>query len=1208
MTAEKNAAKKLLAAALSLSLLAGSPTAAFAQHQAAASARAASGVSAGARVAILPKMDFTTARPLGVVPQLPTKLSPVDGPARALPTTPAVAAVAKLDAAGVTLPDTHETWADAAGLRAVGGELSGPVVSELEKTAGGIETAARAGWDRSIGEGTKLFDGAQARGESAVPASAVSRWLSAASRLIPSGLRRVAAPQPQPQPQAEPAKPVSPDSLAVTPSSLRYVPSPALLPRSTSEVPTAQERVVGQDAALKALKFGVKMQGRHYNLFVSGPNGSGRETALRQLLKEVAPTLPTSNGVVAVTNFEDNDQPIFLELPAGRETAFAKAIKKFVKTLKVTVPKAVMGGKVGQKISEIEKAHEARMAKFGEHVNGIKLANGFGVRFLYGEVEQGVVVLVTLDHNNVMIRPTDVGEIHAKVFAEQLAAATPAEELIAKGAFTAEQLKQAQAEAGPVQEELIKRFKALRKESGAEQQMAAMQAAGLASSAVMAAIDDAAKSVAASVVGTDDSASKDLNGQIEALIAETNEKLAKNNIDGVSIGLVLVGKEIGAGLMRDGKVLEKKEMMALIGSGFNLAELNSRFGEANNAITAEFGEKRAALIAAYKARKADAAQIVAITKEQKAALDYVEKMSAFAKEHFQLFLKDAAEESGEPAKLPNGMMEAPGQKPIDVADFFQASVIKKKSPNEGATVIWDMNPSYESMFGEADDNRRTLIVPGAGMMKTGAPGGPSFKPGNIHKADILVVDAMAALRAPGVWHGIMQMVRSGTAEVADGGLKALVNGRSGGFYKVPNKVKIVLVGSPSLRMLLSHYEEDFRPNFQSVAEFQPTLEINDLSVAGTVQFLSNAVVNIAAALNDTVRHLTQDAISAVIEISARKSGGHDKLSAKFGELYGVVQEATFWAKEAGRDVVTREDVDTALKTKREREEIYREKLLDVYKKNVFAVETAGKKVGQVNGLAVMGSFGVPMRITVVDYAAAGPGGIVSIDRQADTTGSSFNKALGVAEGFLQNLFARSRAFPARLSLSYEQNYGGIDGDSATTTEIYAMLSALSGVPLEQSFAMTGSADQFGNVQAIGGVNEKIEGFYELVKARGAGDYSVMIPKTNVADLQLDPEIVGAHQAAEFKSKFPLAAATLKSGASTGIASDAMAAFSALSPTAQESVRAGRFFRIYAIGHISEGVELLTGVAYSEVLAKARERLEEIRNAGKAPAATPAAKQ
>ncbi|MCM2305296.1 MAG: ATP-dependent protease, partial [Elusimicrobia bacterium] len=241
-----------------------------------------------------------------------------------------------------------------------------------------------------------------------------------------------------------------------------------------------------------------------------------------------------------------------------------------------------------------------------------------------------------------------------------------------------------------------------------------------------------------------------------------------------------------------------------------------------------------------------------------------------------------------------------------------------------------------------------------------------------------------------------------------------------------------------------------------------------------------------------------------------------------------------------------------LQTKQDREEVYRRHLLQVYKDNVFVVETSGKKVGQINGLAVMGTFGVPMRITVVPSAAAGMGGIISVDRNAgpSQTGSSFNKALGVVEGFLQNLFAQKRPFPARLSISYEQNYGGIDGDSATSTEIYSILSALSGVPIGQNFAVTGSADQFGNVQAIGGVNHKIEGFYELAKARGlTGDQGIVIPQANVADLQLSLEVV-------------------------------------------EAVKAGKF-HIYAVSHVSQGLEILTGVAYSEILAKARANLAQM---------------
>jgi predicted ATP-dependent protease len=224
---------------------------------------------------------------------------------------------------------------------------------------------------------------------------------------------------------------------------------------------------------------------------------------------------------------------------------------------------------------------------------------------------------------------------------------------------------------------------------------------------------------------------------------------------------------------------------------------------------------------------------------------------------------------------------------------------------------------------------------------------------------------------------------------------------------------------------------------------------------------------------------------------------------------------------------------------------------ELYQKNIFRIDTTGSAVGQINGLAVMGSHGVQMRITFV----AGPGapGLVSVDHLAGSTGSSFNKALGNEYSFLMNEFGQKKALKAQIRVSYEQNYGGIDGDSSTSTTLYGILSALSGVPIHQRFAVTGSADQFGNVQAIGGVNEKIEGFFALCNHRGlTGDQGVIIPKTNVGDLQLSPEVA-------------------------------------------QAIKDGKF-HIYAVDTVAQGIEILTGVAYQTIKEKAAARLDEIAKA------------
>jgi predicted ATP-dependent protease len=505
---------------------------------------------------------------------------------------------------------------------------------------------------------------------------------------------------------------------------------------------------------------------------------------------------------------------------------------------------------------------------------------------------------------------------------------------------------------------------------------------------------------------------------------------------------------------------------------------------------------------------------------------YVAAMAEYATQHYQDFMPQT-----------------------DNADKYRVNLFVDNAGAKGAPVIWEDNPSYENLFGMAAPGQAAMAAPGMGMlMGMGGPAkarNPEFVPGSFHKANggFLIVDAMALLQQPAAWPALMQAVRTGMAEITEGGLegKASMKGRQ---YQVPARVKIILLGSPMLKSMLREHDPFFAGAFPASAEFESSLPITPDNVAGYVDFFVNAVKRSAGALMD----LSRDAMSALLQQSARMTSGHTHLSAQFGALYGLLHEANFWAKEAGHKEITGEDIATALTARRDREEPYIKRTMDKYLEGIFHVGTSGSEVGQINGLAVMGSFGVPARITVTVGAGEG---LRSVDQEAGVAGPTFIKALGVVRGFLNHTFAQKKKLPAALQVSFEQNYGGIDGDSATSTQIYATLSALSGVPIKQTFAVTGSADQFGNVQAIGGANEKIEGYFALAKARGlTGEHGIIIPADNVADLQLSPEVV-------------------------------------------QAVKDGKF-HIYAVSHVSQGLEILTGAAYPTILQKAAAKLEGLR--------------
>ncbi len=933
------------------------------------------------------------------------------GPSAAVDAHPVIGLINQLQAAGVTLPDTLGTRADADKLDAAARALPGasPVRAQLAQLAASIR--ASAGGD--AGTSGRAFDGA---GNSA------------------------AGP-------ADGAAPQSPNISAheLSAAQVRYSPSVESLPNGTREVPSVEQKIVGQDDAIEAIRFALEMPSEQYNLFVAGPEGSGREMAIRRILSEVAPTRPTPNDLVAVTNFEDKDKPLILETAPGRGKALEAGVEEFVDAMQKGLIAELGSGATAQKqrqlLGQIQALQQKTQAEFDKKIASIKLAGKFGVYFEASPNEEG--------HVRVALGVTYQGRAMTQ---EEMSVK------IAAGEFTQAEWMQAQAELQEKKSGIIESFQAAMESAAAQAQ------------------------------------------EVQALIVQLQEKAA----------VALVNEQANELL---GKVVPS---------------LTGPQAEAAQEYGAQTEREAAAVRAAMPKPGPESAALIA----------YVRQLAQYAADNYQVFLAAAAPEN----------KAKPGAKPVDPQDFFRVSVLTDNGATRGAPVVFEENPTFERLFGTADDNARNVVIPGVGIVKSDGPGGPTLKGGSYLKANggYLVISAMAALRNPGVWQALMQAVSTGKATIEEGGLIGMMS-MKGDAYPVPAKVKVVLVGSPSTQMLLAQHDGDFVKNFLGVSQFQSTIKISEEAVDGFLNFLKHAVEGSSGRIAD----LTRDAIARVLERAARMADSNQNFTAQFGALHGLLQEATYWAKRSGQTEVRAEDVDKALTAKRDREEGYAKRMLEFYKKNVFRVDTTGSAVGQINGLAVMGSFGVPMRITFV--AVPGNPGIVSVDKDAGTTGSSFNKALGNEWSWVVNEFGQTKPVRAQIRVAYEQSYSGIDGDSSTSTTLYGILSALSGVPIKQSFAVTGSADQFGNVQAIGGVNEKIEGFFALCKSRGlTGDQGIVIPKSNVADLQLSPEVAQA----------------IKDG----------------------------MFHVYAVDHVSQGMEILTGVPYQAIKDKAQQRLDEMGKA------------
>jgi predicted ATP-dependent protease len=324
------------------------------------------------------------------------------------------------------------------------------------------------------------------------------------------------------------------------------------------------------------------------------------------------------------------------------------------------------------------------------------------------------------------------------------------------------------------------------------------------------------------------------------------------------------------------------------------------------------------------------------------------------------------------------------------------------------------------------------------------------------------------------------------------------------------------------------------------------------SIAGYWQFIRKTSADATAG----VLELTRGAVVEVLQYGARLSGSNEKLSTKFKPILDLLTEASYWAKQAGHAQVSGDDVATAIKKRWDFEGRMRRRMQEGYWKDVFHVQTEGAAVGQTNALTVYGGeFGLPTRATAV--VEAGKNGVTGLDRSAGWSGPSYVKGLETLKSFLAHEFGQEKPLPFEVRISKEQLYGGIDGDSSTSTNIYTSRSALSKAPIKQSIAITGSADQFGNVQAIGGVNQKIEGFFDVLtaklKAAGKtldGSHGVIIPATNIPDLMLRADVV-------------------------------------------EAVKAGKF-HVWGVTDVRQGIELLTGVAYPEIKRAIDERARAVR--------------
>ncbi|MEZ5850693.1 MAG: ATP-binding protein [Hyphomicrobiaceae bacterium] len=446
----------------------------------------------------------------------------------------------------------------------------------------------------------------------------------------------------------------------------------------------------------------------------------------------------------------------------------------------------------------------------------------------------------------------------------------------------------------------------------------------------------------------------------------------------------------------------------------------------------------------------------------------------------------------------------------------------------GAPIYEELNPTYGNVIGRVEHIAQMGALVTDFLL---------IKPGALHKANggYLLVDARKLLLSPFAWEALKRAIKSREIRIEQPSeMSGLISTQSLDPEPIPLDVKVVLIGDRTLYYLLSQADPDFDGLFKVQADFDDTIarsSDNDMAYARLI----TSIVR-----DHGLKPADAGAVARLIDEGARLADDREKLSIEIGRIADIVREADFWAGEAGHAQIQREDVIRAVEEHIQRSDRVRDRTQETINREIVLLDVKGAKAGQINGLSVLQigsfSFGKPSRITAT--VRMGAGRVTDIEREVELGGPFHTKGVLILWSYLASVFAQDVPLALAATLVFEQSYGGVDGDSASSTELYALLSALSGVPIRQSLAVTGSVNQWGEVQAIGGVNQKIEGFYDVCVARGlTGDQGVLIPRSNVQHLMLRDDVV-------------------------------------------EAVKEGKF-AIYPVGTIDEGLEILTGVKAGE---------------------------
>ena len=722
----------------------------------------------------------------------------------------------------------------------------------------------------------------------------------------------------------------------------------------TTEDLTPIEEIIGQERALRALTFGLNIEEKGFNLYVSGVPGTGRKTAVCKFLQELARSKPKGNDWIYVNNFKDQYEPNAIRLPAGRGKEFRDAMAEFIAEIQRVIPKVFESEDYANRRQAALRAIEQEKAKLFEEINERAQQKGFTI--------QG-------SPNGILTIPTKNG----KPLSQEEFMALPEEE----------------------QQD----FQQRREDLAVEMRKAFRQ--------------------------------------MRALDQKENETVEK--------------------LTRD---------VSLDAMGSALQKIRDSFGDIDE------------------------------------IREYLDAVANDILDNLPLFLT-------QPGQTPQEQQQSPLMNPFFRQMLFrkyEVNVIVDNSGSEGAPVIFEQNASYPNLFGKVEKEVQYGVFTTDFTM---------IRPGSLHKANggYMLIPVEDLFRTPYTYDGLKNALKTGKLAIEEPGERmGYISAKGLKPEPIPLDIKVVLIGTPLANQVLYTQDPDFSELFKVKAEFDTTMEWNDENAKNYAAFICTMV------RKDNLKHLDNTGIARVVEYGSRLAEDQEKLTTRFAHIADIVREASYYATQEKAKYTTGAHVQKAIDEKIHRSNLIQEKIQEFITRDIYLIDTKDSRPGQINGLSVISlgdiEFGRPSRVTA--SVSVGRDGIIDIERQAALGGPTHTKGVMILSGFLSDKYARNKPLSLSARLVFEQSYEGVDGDSASSTELYAILSALSGLPIRQSLAVTGSVNQKGVVQAIGGVNQKIEGFFDVCKAKGlTGEQGVMIPASNVAHLMLRDDIIQAAKQGKF---------------------------------------------------------------------------------------------